>query len=177
MQLGEVAVDLRRTLFETGLGLGQLERLDLRGVQGLLRFLDSPAGSRQAGLQVRQLLFRRLLPGACRILGQGPHFHLPGKFVDLALALDHAVGLGVGDIQRQPGGRQQMAGARHATARSQRQAGRQVLADRDIGQPLVEHAGPAGIIAAYFATQGLGGRSDTRRWAVQRQRENSGRRR
>jgi hypothetical protein len=32
-RVGEVAVDLRRALFETGLGLGQLERLDLRGVR------------------------------------------------------------------------------------------------------------------------------------------------
>jgi hypothetical protein len=111
-----VAVDLCAALFEAGLGLGQLQRLDLGGVQRLLRLLGAAAGSRQLRLKIGQLLLDRLLLLACLVFGGGSQIELRRQFVDLALALDDAVGARIGNIERQPGRRQQMAGARHAAS-------------------------------------------------------------
>jgi hypothetical protein len=71
LQFRQVAVDLRRALFEAGLRLGQLERLDLRRMEGLLRLLHGARRRAELALGVGQLLFDRALDFARRILGGG----------------------------------------------------------------------------------------------------------
>jgi hypothetical protein len=71
LQFRQVAVDLRAALFEARLGLGQLQRLDLGGVQGLLRLLQGTRAPRQLALLLGQVLFGALLARARGILGFG----------------------------------------------------------------------------------------------------------
>ncbi len=71
LQFGQVAVDLRRALLEAGLRLGQLQRLHLRRMEGLLRLLHRTAGRAELALGFGQRLFGRALHFARRILGGG----------------------------------------------------------------------------------------------------------
>jgi hypothetical protein len=176
LEFRQVAVDLRRAFLETGLRLGQLEGVDLRRVESLLRFLHGAPRGAELALAVGEVLFRRALYFARRILGGGTAGEQSGQFVDLALALDHAVGLGIRYVERQAAGRQHMAGTRHALSRRQRQFGCEVVGDGDAGQPLVEHAGPARVVTAHLAAQAVRRCRRCRRVSGQRQRQNCRRR-
>jgi hypothetical protein len=124
-------------------------------MEGLLRFLRSTARGAELALAVGQVLLRRTLNFTRRILGRRAHFQLRRKLVDFALALDHAMGLGVRHVECQSARRQQMSGARNALPMCQRQFRGQVIGDAYAGQPFIEYAGPARIVATDLAAQAV----------------------
>jgi hypothetical protein len=93
LQFGEIAVDLCRAFVETSLRLRQFQSLHLRRMKSLLSILHRAPGGAELDLAVGQHLLCGTLHLTCRIFGGGSCSELPGKFVNLALALDHAMGL------------------------------------------------------------------------------------
>jgi hypothetical protein len=79
----------------------------------------APPAWRAAGAELALAVGQVLLRRAAVLRAPRPRRRhgieqLRGQFVDLALALDDAVGLGIRNVERQAGRRQQMAGTRHA---------------------------------------------------------------
>jgi hypothetical protein len=136
-QFSQVAVDLRRALFEAGLRLGQLQRRHLCRMEGLLRLLHRTPRRTELALGLGQRLLGRALHFARRHFRGDAHFEHAGQFVDLALAFDDAVGLGIRYVQRESRGSQQVSGARYALAGTQRQFGGEIVSDGYAGQPFV----------------------------------------
>jgi hypothetical protein len=99
------------------------------------------------------------------------------QLVDLALALDDAVGARIRNVKRQARRRQQMAGTRYAAPRRQRHAGGNIIGYRNVRQPLVEHARPARIVAAHLAAQAVRHSSGSTCRRIHGQRQDCRRRR
>jgi len=167
----EVAIYLAGALLEARLCLGQLERLDVRGMEPLLRFLRGAAGLGQLQAARRPAAARLLLRLARGFLFQLARFDQRRQFLYLALALDDAVDAGVGHVEREAMLRAQMAFA--ADLDVIRRLSQFVGAGGagDIRQPVVEHAGPVRIVAAHLGPQRVRRRRPCRRIVGQGQRK------
>ena len=130
--------------------------LDLCGMESLLRLLLRTTQIGQLLRSGRHGLFGFLLYVARLVLDLLESHDLGGQLVDLALALDHAVGLRIRRIERQPVRRREVAGTIDTACAARQQRG--VVIDRlYVPKPVVEHRGPARIVATHLAAQAAGG--------------------